>query len=378
MDEFFAAVEKLDSPHLRGKPLLIGGDPKRRGVVSTASYEAREFGCRSAMPMAAALRLCPQAIVLPVRGERYHQLSEQMHQIFLRFTPLVEPISIDEAFLDVTGCQRLFGPADKIARHLKQATRDELHLTASVGVAPNKFLAKLASDLEKPDGLTVITEDNLHDVLDPLPVSKLWGVGPAAEKQLARLNIRAIGQLRSASAELLKEHLGEAGEHYQRLASGIDNRPVTPDSRAKSISQEQTFAQDVGRMDELRRVLLDQVQNVSRRLRRHGLKAQTVTLKLRYGDFTTISRSRALDEPTDVTDELWQAARSLFDTWANKDRRPLRLLGMGASQISGEEGSHRSLFEPPGRERQQRIDRAMDDITGRFGRRAIRRGTGSQ
>ena len=385
MDEFFAAVEKLDDPALRGKCLLIGGDPKARGVVSTASYEARKFGCHSAMPMATAVRLCPHAIVLPVRGRRYRQVSEQIFAIFERFTPVIEPVSIDEAFLDVSGCERLLGPAERIAAEIKQCIRGELGLTASVGVAPNKFLAKLASDLEKPDGLVVIAEDSLQEVLDPLPIRKLWGLGPAAEKQLQRLGIHTIGQLRQKSPEFLRKHFGQGGEQFLRLAGGQDKRPVTPDSQAKSIGQEQTFPVDaclagrqVGEMDELRRVLLQQVEQVGRRLRRHELMARTVTIKLRYGDFTTLTRSATLKEPTDTTDELWRAARSLLEAWAAGHHRPLRLLGVTASQLLGEQGRQLRLFESPDRQKQQRLDRVLDDIAERFGSDALRRGAGVQ
>jgi len=226
MDEFFAAVEKLDRPDLRGRPLLVGGDPRGRGVVSTASYEARPYGCRSGMPMVTAIRLCPHAVVLPVRFERYHQMSDRVFAILERFSPLIEPLSIDEAFLDATGCERLLGPAERIATEIKRQIRHETQLTASLGVAPNKFLAKLASDLKKPDGLVVITEENAQEVLDPLPVSKIWGVGPAGAKALEKLHIRTIGQLRRLPESLLLERFGEWGLHCHQLARGLDNRPV--------------------------------------------------------------------------------------------------------------------------------------------------------
>jgi len=374
MDEFFAAVEKLDNPALRGKPLLVGGDPAGRGVVSTASYEAREFGCHSAMPMARAIRLCPDAIVLPVRGKRYRQASEEIFKIMGEFTPLIERLSIDEAFLDITGTERLLGPAPRVAADVKSRVKSRTGLTVSVGVAPNKFLAKLASDLEKPDGLTVIEPDGIHEVLDPLAIRKLWGVGPAAAKQFEKLNIRTIGQLRTASPEMVFAQLGQVGEHLQRLAAGLDDRPVTPDSRAKSIGQEQTFGADIDDLDELTRVLLDQTQQVARRLRQNQLKARTVTLKLRYGDFTTLTRSTTFDEPTDVTDLLWREARGLLDNWSAAQHRPLRLLGMTASQLIGRAGVQGSLFGDPAQDTQKRLDRAVDEIANRFGDSAINRG----
>jgi DNA polymerase-4 len=373
MDEFFAAVEKLDNPDLRGQPLLVGGDPSGRGVVSTASYEAREFGCHSAMPMAAAIRRCPNAVILPVRGDRYAEVSRQVFDIFDRFSPVVEPLSIDEAFLDVTGCERLHGPAEQIARRIQETIRDELGLSASIGVAPNKFLAKLASDLDKPAGLVVITEETVQEVLDPLPVTKLWGVGKRAAEELGRLNIQTIGQLRRAESDLLTRRFGQLGEHLARLARGLDERPVTPDGEAKSIGTETTFAEDVGEREELRRVLLQQVEQVARRLRRHELRARTVTVKLRTGDFTTLTRSRTLDEGADGTESIWQAADELFGRWSKQQFRPLRLIGVTASQLSGQAGQL-SLFASETDERQQRIDEAMDTIVERFGPQAARRG----
>ncbi|HUU59464.1 MAG TPA: DNA polymerase IV, partial [Phycisphaerae bacterium] len=374
MDEFFAAVEKLDHPELRGKCLLIGGSPQGRGVVSTASYEAREYGVHSAMPMATAVRLCPRAVLLPVRGDRYREVSERIFDIFERFTPLVEPLSIDEAFLDVTGSQRLFGPAERIARTIKSTIREEVGLTASLGMAPNKFLAKLASDLEKPDGLVIITERNVHEVLDPLPVAKLWGVGPAAAERLERMGLRTIGRLRAAEPGRLREAFGEWGEQIHRLACGIDDRPVTPDHEAKSIAQEQTFPEDVADLDELRRVLLLQTDQVARRLRRCGLKARTVTIKLRYGDFTTLTRSTTLGEATNVTDDLRAAAVKLLTAWASRAHRPLRLLGVTASQLTAAGRGQLSLFEDPRRVKQRQLDQTLDDIADRFGTDAVHRG----
>jgi DNA polymerase-4 len=378
MDEFFAAVERLDNPALAGKPLLVGGSAEGRGVVSTASYEARKFGCHSAMPMAQAIRLCPQAIVLPVRGRRYSEMSRRVFDIFGRFTPLVEPLSIDEAFLDVTGTERLHGQAIEVARRIKRAIRDDLRLIASVGVAPNKFLAKLASDLEKPDGLTVIAPSRVHETLDPLPVRKLWGIGPAAEMALQRLGIRTVGQLRAFSAKELKRALGNSAEHFLKLANGIDDRSVTPDHEAKSIGQEQTFATDLADREQLLAVLHEQTQEVARRLRRAGLLARTVTLKLRHGDFTTLSRSRTLEKPTDLTDVLWATARAIFIDWTRTSFQPLRLAGMTVSNLESPGGQQLDLFAPPEDNRRRRqLDTAVDSIVERFGKNVIRRGPNS-
>ena len=375
MDEFFAAVEKLDNPELLGKCVLVGGSPSGRGVVATASYEARAFGCHSAMPMAMAVRQCPQAIVLPARHERYAEVSRDIFEIFDRFSPLVEPLSIDEAFLDVTGCERLLGPAHRIARTIQTTIARELGLSASAGVAPNKFLAKLASDLDKPGGLTVITAKTIHAVLDPLPVGKLWGVGKRAAEQLDRLGIRTIGQLRSAEEDLLRRRFGNAAaEQFIQLAAGIDDRPVTPDGAAKSIGQEITFAQDVADLDELKAVLLQQAEQVARRLRRAGLKARTVTLKLREADFTTLTRSQTFGEATDLTDNLWLAAKGLLVSWAKMQFAPLRLIGVTASQLSGGTGQLSLFDQGEDRVKQRRIDEAVDRIVDRFGNDAVHRG----
>lgn len=375
MDEFFAAVEKLDNPSLVGKPLLVAGDPKGRGVVSTASYEAREFGCHSAMPTSRALRLCPNAIVLPIRGWRYQEVSEQIFKVFKNFSPLIEPLSIDEAFIDATGCERLLGPAVKIAADIKKAIRDELNLTASVGVAPNKFLAKIASDLQKPDGLVVITPENIHQTLDPLSVRKLWGVGPALAKKLEKFNLHTVAELRKAGSEQLSDWLGEIGEHLWSLANGIDDRPVIPDSQAKSIGQEQTFATDTGNMDTLRGLLDGQIDHVARRLRRHGLLCKTITLKLRYGDFTTLTRSKTLETATDVTDIIRTNAHTIFAKWASKHYQALRLLGVTVSQLTTEGGQQMSLFDASKNEKSKKLDRALDDIVEKFGSTAVRRAT---
>jgi DNA polymerase-4 len=378
MDEFFAAVERLDNPRLAGKPLLVGGSAKGRGVVSTASYEARKFGCHSAMPMARAMRLCPQAIVLPVRGHRYSDMSRRVFEIFRRVTPLVEPLSIDEAFLDVTGTERLHGPALQVARDIKRSIREELGLVASVGVAPNKFLAKLASDLEKPDGLTVIDPGRIHEILDPLGVRKLWGIGPAAETALRRLGIRTVGQLRAFSARELSRALGNSAEHFLNLANGIDDRAVTPDHEAKSIGQEQTFATDIADREHLLSVLFEQTQEVAHRLRQAGLLARTVTLKLRHGDFTTLSRSRTLERPTDLTDVLWATAKEIFGDWARYGFEPLRLAGVTASNLESPVGQQLDLFSPPRDDtRQRQVDQAVDSIIEKFGKGSIRRGPGA-
>jgi len=373
MDAFFAAVEQLDQPDLRGKPVLIGSD-RPRGVVATASYEARPFGCHSAQPMIVAKRRCPHAIVVPPNGRRYRQVSRQMFAILESFTPVVEPLSIDEAFLDLTGTQRLLGPPEQIALTIKNRIRAELGLTASVGLAPNKFLAKFASELDKPDGLTVLDTKDVDRVLGPLPIERLWGVGPATAARVRQMGVQTIGDLRRVPLETLAHRLGWEGERFYRLSRGLDQRAVTPDSGAKSIGQEQTFETDVADTDHLRFVLLAQVEQVARRLRKHELSARSVTVKIRFGCFETITRSTTFEAPTDLSDDLWRAARGLFDRWASQSFAPVRLIGATAGQLS-HGGEQLDLFNAEQRGRKRRLDRAKDHITDRFGKDAIRRGT---
>ena len=374
MDAFYASVEQLDRPELRGKPVLVGGRPEGRGVVATASYEARPFGCRSAMPMAQAVRLCPQAIVVPPRFERYSELSRQVFSILEEFTPLVEPLSIDEAFLDVTGSTRLLGPPEPMARMLKERVRERTQLTASVGVAPNKFLAKLASDLQKPDGLVVVERDRVQAFLDPLPIARLWGVGKVTLPRLAALGVETFGDLRRIDLAVLRDRLGEAGEQFPRLVRGLDDRPVVPDHEARSLSHEITFPVDVEDREHLRSVLLGQTDQVARRLRRHETLARTVTIKIRRADFTTLTRSTTLDQATDETDAFWQAASSLFEAWLQRDRAAVRLIGMGVSQLTARADEQLRLFEQPERNRRRSLDRTMDAIRDRFGNDAVGRG----
>jgi DNA polymerase-4 len=374
MDAFYASVEQLDNPGLMDKPVIVGGDPKKRGVVSAASYEARKFGIHSAMPMSRAVRLCPDAIVLPVRMERYVELSKQIHAIFQQFTPQIEPISLDEAFLDVTGSLRLFGSAEKIGRAIKDQIREQLGLVASVGIAANKFLAKLASDLDKPDGFVVITEENKLQILDPLPVSRIWGVGKVTEKTLKSKGINTIRQLRETPPEILKSIFGDQTPHVIRLAQGVDNREVESNREAKSISSEQTFATDITDKDILLDVLLSQVEDVAQRLRLNDLDAKTITLKLRYEDFRTITRSSTFDQPTNTTKTLWQEAKEVFLKWHKKSAGALRLLGFGASGLRHAGSGQRQLFEEPEQEKQKRLDKAFDEIRGKFGHDALRRG----
>ena len=369
MDAFFAAVEQREDPSLRGKALLIGHDGPR-GVVATASYEARVYGCHSAQPMAVAKRMCPHALVLPVRMRLYRQASDRVFDILGEFSPVVEPLSIDEAFIDLTGTERLLGEPEAVARRIKDRIRSELKLTASVGLAPNKFLAKLASDMNKPDGPTVIRAEDVDRILPPLPVTKIWGVGKATAERMRTYGIRTIGDLRQKPEAWLRQFFGSEADRYWRLSRGLDERPVVTDENAKSIGHEQTFETDVADPEEIRRVMLDQVEQVAARLRRHGMLARGVSLKIRFGDFQTVSRSTTLPRPTDATADLWEAARGVFDHWPFQ---PVRLIGFTAERLTRGPGQM-DLFVDREHERQKKLDAVSDQINRRFGKRSIRRG----
>ena len=374
MDAFYASVEQRDRPELRGQPVIVGG-VAGRGVVSAASYEARTFGVRSAMPMTTARRLCPQGVFLPVRMRHYADVSRQIRAIFLTFTPLVEPLSLDEAFLDVRGCEGLFGPAPVIARRIKEQVRAETGLVASVGVAANKFLAKLASDYGKPDGFVVLSPERATAFLTSLSVSRLWGVGAKGEKRLHALGVHTIGQLAALPERVLADHFGESGRHLWQLAHGQDGRTVTPDREAKSVSTETTFTLDVADRHVLRTWLLELVDNLAARLRHAELRARTLDLKLRSSDFRTRTRSQALREPTNLTDDLWQAAVALFERSLSDELLPLRLLGVGTSRLTRDATVQGDLFDNAERERRAALDRTVDAIRDQFGGGAIRRGS---
>jgi DNA polymerase-4 len=371
MDAFFASVEQLDDPSLRGKPVLVGGNGPR-GVVAAASYESRVYGCRSAMPMAVAKRLCPQAIIVRGHYDRYREESRKVFAILESYSPLVEPLSIDEAFVDVTNSQKLLGEPETMARRIKDRILAETGLTGSVGVAPNKFLAKLASDMDKPDGLTVIRAEDVDRVLPPLSIGKIWGIGPKTAERLAGIGVKTIGDLRKLDPDVLARRLGTDSDHYRRLAFGLDDRAVSSDGDAKSIGHEQTFGQDLTDPEAVRAVMLEQSEHVSARLRRHKLFAGGVTVKIRFGDFQTITRAKKLDAPADTTQPIWHAARELFDAWA-QHFKPVRLIGVTATRL-GQGETQLDLFGNADNEKQRRVESAVDQITARFGRDAIGRG----
>lgn len=373
MDAFFASVEVLDYPELAGKPLVVGGTPQGRGVVAAASYHARKFGIYSAMPMSTALKKCPNLIVQPVRMSRYAEVSEHIMAIFTRYTDLIEPISLDEAFLDVTGSIALYISAENIGAAIKQNIKDELNLIASIGIADNKFLAKLASDLEKPDGFTVITKQNAQKILDPLPVSKIFGVGKVLAQKLKTHGIQTIAQLRNTAPDTLRPLAGSFTETLLDLTNAKDNRPVAPPAKPKSVSQEHTFEKDTADIELLLSAIMQQTEKVAARLRAKKLKAKTITLKLRYANFKTITRSQTLDTPANTTQTLANSAGSIFNNWKKRSLAPLRLIGLAASNLTEENKGQLNLFTNPKQKKQSKIDTTLDKINKKYGQNTIKR-----
>ncbi|MBF0475132.1 MAG: DNA polymerase IV [Deltaproteobacteria bacterium] len=375
MDAFYAAVEVLDNPALRGKPVIVGGG-RERGVVSSASYEARRFGVRSAQPIATAMRLCPDGIFVPVRMDRYKELSGRIFKIYFRFTPLVEPLSIDEAFLDVTGSIRLFGTPETMARQIKATVVQETGLTVSAGVAPSKLLAKIASDMDKPDGLTVVPPDRVREFLDPLPIGKLWGVGRATEEYLTSLGIKTIGDLSRMPEKLLASKFGQNGLALHRLAQGLDDREVTLDHEVKSVGREETFAQDITELNLAKRELLSLAGRVAWRMRRKGLTGRTISLKVKYYDFVQITRAVTMAEPTDDGPQIYHVCRQLMDkNWT--PGKPIRLLGISVSQLYHPGRPRQLSLFGQGKESQkrQKLNTALDSIYRKFGEDSVRPGT---
>jgi len=370
MDAFFAAVEVLDHPEYAGKPLIIGGyKDSPRGVVSTCSYEARKYGVRSAMPLSRAALLCPHGIFIPGRMHRYQEVSEQVHSIFPEFSPVVEPLSIDEAFLDMTGCEHFYSSLEEMGLRLKQRIKEKTGLTASVGIAPNKFLAKLASDFRKPDGLFVLRPHEVQDFLGDLPVSKLWGVGKKSEALLNAHGLYYIRDILPHSLSSLQEKLGTAlGAQVYNLARGIDDRPVLPMREVQSIGHEITFPEDQESFAFLRQQLAKMSEKVGWRLRQQGLFARTVSIKVRFGDFKTITRSHTLDYSFNDDDTIFQEALHLLE---QVKLRPVRLLGVAVSSLS--EGAQLSLFGSEASP-SSRITEVMDAINKKFSRGAITKG----
>lgn len=364
MDAFYAAVEQLDDPKLKGRPVLVGS-PSRRGVVLTASYEARPFGVGSAMPMAQARRLCPHALVIPPRFDRYRQVSATIMRVFADFSPDVEALSLDEAFLDMTGSTRLFGDPETMGRRLKAAVRDATGgLTASVGLSATKYVAKVASGHRKPDGLTVVRPDIAKAWLAPLPVSRLWGAGAKTERRLHALGLRTIGQVAAADPKLLAAKLGKLGVHFYMLAQAQDPRPVDGGRASKSIGSEQTLEKDVRDRSEIKLHLRRAADTIGRRLRKKGYVACGVGVKLKTADFKILTRQRKLAEATDVAERLYEVGVELLGEFNH--RGPFRLIGMVAYDLAGAGDVAQSLlFDTFGRRR--RLELALDDLADRFG-----------
>jgi len=370
MDAFFASVEQRDDPSLLGKPVVVGGRLNSRGVVSAASYEARKFGIHSAMPMAEVYRRCPHAVFLPVNMQKYQDVSKQIRNVFLTYTPMVEPLSLDEAFLDITASTSLFGSADEIALIIKQRIQQELNLTASVGLACNKFLAKLASDLQKPNGFVIVQPDRIYEFLDPLPVERIWGVGKKTAEQLHTHNIRTVRDLRNLQQGYLTQFLGVIGSQLYLLARGIDDRPVESDRIVKSIGQETTFTTDIADRDQLETVLLKLSIDLGSRARKVSLKGKTITLKVRFNDFRSISRSHTLTQATNLDDVIYQEVCHLLGELALK--QPLRLIGITLSNLTDKEESQLSLFTER-RHDSENLTKIMDFVKGKYGETSITR-----
>lgn len=380
MDAFFAAVEQHDNPELRGKPVVIGSPRDKRGVVATCSYEARTFGIHSAMPSRTAAQKCPQAIFLPVRMARYHEVSQQIMQVFESFTPHVQPLSCDEAFLDVTGSLHLFGDGPAIAKKIKAAILEETGLTCSVGVAPNPFLAKIASDMNKPDGLTLVpfSEKLIPAFLAPLPIKRMWGAGGKTQATLKAHNIHTIGDLQKTDPQQLASWIGErAATSFRRRAFGIDHRAVETDTEEKSISNETTFGVDETDKTVVEAQLLDLADKVGGRLRKAGFYAATAQIKVRWNDFSTITRQRRLD-PVCCDD------RTLRETALELLRKeglhsPVRLIGFGVSGLrASDEEPQMDLFQPLEKQeskKREALSRAVDRIREKFGRNSLKRGS---
>jgi len=378
MDAFYAAVEAREDPAIAGQPIVVGADPrdgKGRGVVAACSYEARRFGIHSAMPISEAYRRCPDAVYLRPRMELYARISRRIMAILEAYTELVEKLSIDEAFLDVTGSSELFGDGPAIARRIKRQVREQEKLTVSIGVAPNKFLAKLASDLRKPDGLVVVEPGTEADFLRPLPIERLWGVGEKTAERLHALGLRTIGDIAAADIGRLERRLGRAhAQHLYALAHGHDDRPVDPERERKQISREVTFGEDTRDRDLVERTLLSLSEDVAGDLRKRDLTARTVTLKLRLAPFDTLTRRHTAETAVATTRSIYRIARRLFAA-ADPGDRPIRLVGVGVAGLRERAPAEQlTLFGPSENEgAPRRLADAVDRISEKFGAEALQR-----
>ena len=375
MDAFYASVEKLDDPRLKHKCVIVGGT-SNRGVVSAASYEARRFGVHSAMPIYQAKQRCPHGVFVPPRMGRYKEVSKKVMALLKEFSPLVEPVSIDEAYMDITGCRRLFGEPYEIAHKIKRKIKETLQLTCSVGVAPNKFLAKIASDLEKPDGLTLIMPEEVPQFIESLPIKKVPGVGKKMVRQLEVLGIRTLGDVHRLPEKALLKHLGKFGRRLRALSTGSDASPVTPHTPHKSISSERTLAADTRDVKLLKRYLLSQSAEVARQLRQTGVRAKTIVIKIKNADFKTVTRRTTIAVPTQSSETIYKHAAQLIDNF--KITQKIRLIGVGTTGFSAVTASvQMSLFDQKEKpnDNWEKVDKALDSISQKFGKNAIGRAT---
>jgi DNA polymerase-4 len=376
MDAFYASVEQRDDPSLRGKPVIVGGS-SRRGVVLTASYEARPFGVGSAMSMARALRQCPQAVVVPPHFDRYVEVSRKVMDVFHDFSPTVEALSLDEAFLDMTGAEGLFGSPEDMGRKLRAAVKAAVQLNVSVGISTTKYVAKVASDFRKPDGLTLVPEAQVRHFLDPLPVQKLWGVGPKTVPRLHAIGLRTVGDVARASPSWLTAQLGSLGDHVRRLSLGEDPREVIPDRDGRSTGHDRTLEHDVIGVEAITPHLRHAADDVAHRLRRSGILAHGVRVKLKTRDFQIHTRQKKLDEGTDSAGPLLDAALSLLPAFDLSE--PMRLVGLAAFDLGDARAPRQGdLFADPGLERRRKLDRALDAVREKFGDAALRRASDAE
>ena len=373
MDAFYASVEELDNPEIKNQPVIVGGPSKQRGVVSAANYNARKYGVHSAMPMITAFRLCPNAIVIRPRHKRYSEVSKQIKAIFYRYTPLVQPLSLDEAFLDVNQSVKLFGSHIQIANRIKSEIQNELSLTASVGIAPNKFLAKLASDADKPDGFVIVKEAEIQSFLDPMPVNRLWGVGKSSARRLEDNAIYSVYDLRQKKLGQLEKIFGtQTAQHLYNLSRGIDHRSVSIDSEVKSISRETTFSKDINDLSEINRIYVKLTENVCERMRNDHLFAKTIQIKYRRKDFKTFTRSNSLFYASNQTDVIWKTVNKLISKHIDDTVTPLRLIGISLSNFSHHSELQSDLFNTT----DNRLDTLSDKINTKFGNAALSRAKG--
>ncbi|MFQ5862866.1 MAG: DNA polymerase IV [Candidatus Brocadiales bacterium] len=379
MDAFYASVEELDNPELRGKAVIVSGSLEGRGVVSSASYEARRYGVHSAMPTSRAKRLCPHGIFVEARIEHYAEVSEQLLHIFKEYTPLVEPVSLDEAYLDVTDSAKIFGSAEHIGRQIKKRIKDELRLIASVGIGPNKFLAKLASGLKKPDGFMVIKDEEKAKILNDLPVSKIPGVGHVTEKALHKMGISTIGELRKCPLEELVENFGKWGEALYYLSRGMDESPVVAEWEPKSVSRSVTFERDIKDLRTIRRELYRLTEDVSGCLRDLELRTRTITIKVRYSNFKTITRRITFTPPTDLTETVWRYVDTLLKERVVLKDKAVRLVGVTLSNLTPAETEGLEqlyLFKDlgAGSEGERSLQDATDRIAKKHGNKSLKKG----